>query len=170
MPIPRFAALPRLPGLAAAGILLLTAPAAAPGQQASAPERYVVDPAHTAVGFAVRHLGLSKVRGSFAGVSGAVFYDSLRPERSSVTVLIEAASLDTGNERRDEDLKANFFDVERFPRITFQSTGLEREAGGYRLHGLLGIRDSLRAIAFPVQLLGGYVDDVSGADSSRSPG
>jgi tetratricopeptide (TPR) repeat protein len=90
-----------------------------------------------------------------------VFYDSLRPEDSSVTVLIETASIDTNNERRDDDLKANFFDVERFPRITFQSTKLERAGEGYRLHGVLGIRDSLRAVDFPVELLGGHVDDVS---------
>lgn len=155
-------------GLAAAGVLLFSGPGVAAAinvaavHQSSAPERYVVDPAHTAVNFAVRHLGLSKVRGSFSAVSGAVFYDSLRAEEASVTVLIETASIDTNNERRDDDLKANFFDAERFPWITFQSTRLERAGDGYQLHGLLGIRDSLRAVDFPVELLGGFVDDGSG--------
>lgn len=150
-------------------LILLFAPRPASAQSAEpatgaspAPPRYVVDPAHTTVEFAVRHLGLSKVRGSFSGVSGTVFYDSMRPERSSATVLIETASIDTDNERRDEDLRANFFHVEAFPRITFQSTRVEREGDGYRMHGQLGIRDSLHAVSFPVAFLGRYVDDGSG--------
>ena len=132
------------------------------GAPTGAPARYVIDPAHTSVDFAVRHLGLSKVRGSFSAVTGTLFYDSLHPERSSVTIVVETASIDTKNERRDDDLKSNFFDVERFPRMTFQSTSVVPGQGGYLVHGLLAIRDSVHAVSLPASFLGSYVDDGSG--------
>ena len=134
-----------------------TAAAAAP-----AVDRYVIDPAHTSVTFAVRHLGLSKVRGSFSGVTGAVLWSEERPEFSSATVVIDVGTLDTGNERRDEDLAENFFETERFPRIVFQSSGFEETADGHRLHGALTIRDSTHEVSFPVDLLGTRTDSVSG--------
>lgn len=125
-------------------------------------DRYVVDPAHTSVTFAVRHLGLSKVRGSFSGVSGAVLWRREQPELSSATVVIDVASLDTGNERRDEDLAENFFETERFPRIVFESTGFEPTDDGYLLLGELTIRDSTHDVSFPVELLGTLTDSISG--------
>lgn len=125
-------------------------------------DRYVIDPAHTSVTFAVRHLGLSKVRGSFSGVSGAVLWNREQPDLSSAMVVIDAASLDTGNERRDEDLRDNFFETERFPRIMFESTAFEETEDGYRLRGELTIRDSTHEVIFPVELLGTLTDSVSG--------
>lgn len=140
-----------------------TSSASAPSSAAAAPavDRYVIDPAHTSVTFAVRHLGLSKVRGSFSGVSGAVLWSEEQPELSSATVVVEVASLDTGNERRDEDLVENFFETERFPRIVFESTRFEKGEAGYLLRGELTIRDSTHDVRFPVELLGTLTDSIS---------
>lgn len=125
-------------------------------------DRYVIDPAHTSVTFAVRHLGLSKVRGSFSGVAGAVLWSRDQPELSSATVVIDVTSLDTGNKRRDEDLRGNFFETERFPRIVFESTAFEETEEGHLLRGNLTIRDSTHDVSFPVELLGTLTDSLSG--------
>lgn len=146
------------------GAVAQTSVASTPSALAAPPpvDRYVVDPAHTSVTFAVRHLGLSKVRGSFSGVSGAVLWNREQPELSSATIVIDVASLDTGNERRDEDLAENFFETERFPRLVFESTGFEKVEGGYSLRGDLTIRDSTHEVSFPVELLGTLTDSISG--------
>ncbi|MFW6088592.1 MAG: YceI family protein [Gemmatimonadota bacterium] len=153
----------RVVALLAIGAAAGSLPVDVRAQTARVPvDRYVVDPAHTSVSFAVRHLGLSKVRGSFSDVDGAALWSEERPELSSATIVIDVATLDTGNERRDEDLRENFFEVERFPRITFESTGFERAEDGYVLRGELTIRDSTHEVGFPVELLGTLTDSISG--------
>jgi polyisoprenoid-binding protein YceI len=78
-----------------------------------------IDPAHTAAGFSVKHMMISTVRGQFKGVTGTVNWDDQDINKSSVDVTIAATTVDTGEPKRDADLKsANFFDVANNPTIT----------------------------------------------------
>src|SRR5687768_13089561 len=86
-----------------------------------------IDAAHTEVGFEVKHLMISRVRGRFGAVSGGIQLDASDLSGSSVVAEIETASIDTRQEQRDAHLRSpDFFDVERFPSITFRSTRVER--------------------------------------------
>lgn len=89
---------------------------------ATAQGTWQIDPNHSAAQFAVKHLGVSTVRGAFTKVSGTAIYDPANPSKTSLEATIEAASVDTRVEMRDKDLRGpNFFDVEKFPTITFRS-------------------------------------------------
>ena len=92
------------------------------GIAAAATEAFVFDKAHSQVGFQIRHF-LTKVEGRFRDYDGHIVIDRQNPANSRVDVTIQAASIDTGNEKRDADLKsANFFEVDKYPTITFKST------------------------------------------------
>jgi len=81
-----------------------------------------IDPKHTAAQFSVRHLGVSTVRGAFSKVSGSVQYDPADPSKDSLEATIDANSVDTRVEARDNDLRSpHFFDVQKYPTITFHS-------------------------------------------------
>jgi polyisoprenoid-binding protein YceI len=85
-----------------------------------------LDPMHTQVEFAVKHLGMMTVRGHFADVQASGDINVEHPEASSVEVIIQTASIRTHNERRDNDLRtSNILDVENHPTITFKSTKVE---------------------------------------------
>jgi len=132
--------------------LTLTLLAAAP---LAAADQYTVDPVHSFVGFSVRHLAVSWVKGEFKEFSGEILYDSEDISRSSVSVRIKAASLDTRNERRNNHLKSpDFFSVEQFPEITFQSKRVEKRGDGYVAIGDLTIRGITREIELPFTLAG----------------
>jgi polyisoprenoid-binding protein YceI len=111
-----------------------------------------IDAAHTEVGFEVKHLMISKVRGRFAAVSGVIQLDESDLANSSVVAEIDAASIDTRQEQRDAHLRsADFFDVERFPAIRFSSTRVERGGGDdFKVHGELTIRDVTRPVVLTV--------------------
>ncbi|MGB7817805.1 MAG: YceI family protein [Ornithinibacter sp.] len=113
-----------------------------------------VDPTHTEVGFVARHLMVSKVRGTFGEVTGAVeVADPL--ERSTATANVRMGSVDTGSPDRDTHLRsADFFDVEAFPAMTFTSTAFT----GDTLTGDLTIRDVTREVTFDVEF-GGVATD-----------
>jgi len=94
-------------------------------------ETWNLDPAHSAAHFAVRHMGISTVRGAFSKLSGTVQYDPAHPEQSVLDVTIDANSVDTRVEMRDKDLRSsNFFDVEKYPTITFKSKKVESAGTG----------------------------------------
>ena len=105
---------------------------------------YVIDPGHTHVGFKVTHLGFSETYGTFNNVSGIYDLDKDNPEKSSVDVDIKTASIDTNHEKRDEHLRGpDFFNVEKFPDMTFKSTKVEQTGdktakvtGDLTLHGV----------------------------------
>lgn len=85
-----------------------------------------LDPPHSSAQFAVRHLGISTVRGTFTKLSGTARYDAADPKDNSVEVTIDTASVDTRVEMRDNDLRSDhFFDVQKFPTMTFRSTKIE---------------------------------------------
>jgi polyisoprenoid-binding protein YceI len=99
---------------------------------------------------------VSTVKGRFRDVDGAVFIDEESPERSHVEATIGTASVDTGVEMRDEDLRsANFFDVEHYPSITFRSTGVEKvDDEHWRVRGDLTIRDTTREVVLDTEFEG----------------
>ena len=119
---------------------------------------WTLDPAHTEVGFEVKHMMFAKVRGRFTDVEGTLTIGS-EDEESGASVVIGAASIDTGQAQRDEHLRsADFFDVERFPRLTFEGTALRRDEGRLVLVGDLSIRDVVRRVELEVEESGRGVD------------
>src|SRR6478736_6813586 len=94
-------------------------------------ESWKIDPNHTAAQFAVRHLGISTVRGEFKKVSGSVNYDPADPGKTSLETTIDATTVDTRVDMRDNDLRSpNFLDVQKFPTITFKSKRTESAGTG----------------------------------------
>jgi polyisoprenoid-binding protein YceI len=109
---------------------------------------WTFDPVHTEVGFRVRHMMVSNVKGKFTKVTGTILEDDSNPTNTYVEVDIDAASIDTGNEQRDTHLRsADFLDVENFPTITFKTTNLDFEdEENVKVSGELTIRGTTRPI------------------------
>jgi polyisoprenoid-binding protein YceI len=110
-----------------------------------------LDPTHTSVEFSVKHMMMTTVRGRFKELSGTITIDEDDPDRSRVEVEIDVASIDTGVADRDAHLRsADFFDAERYPKITFRSKRVEgctdEEGCRFRLFGDLTIRDTTMEI------------------------
>ncbi|MQA03832.1 MAG: polyisoprenoid-binding protein [Streptosporangiales bacterium] len=121
---------------------------------------YDLDVAHTRLGFVARHAMVTKVRGSFREFEGHLHIDTADPTKSTGTLRIVTASIDTGVEQRDEHLRSNdFFDMPSYPEITFVSTGIEHvEADTYQVTGDLTIKDTTKAVVFDVEFTGSAVD------------
>jgi polyisoprenoid-binding protein YceI len=115
-----------------------------------AAQTWKFDTAHSTVGFWVRHLMVTKVHGAFTKWSGTLELDDQDPVRSHLEVQIDAASIDTKEPQRDGHLRSpDFFDVEKYPNITFKSTGVERAGEGhYHVTGDL----TIRGVTHPVKL------------------
>jgi len=119
-----------------------------------------IDATHSTIGFSIRHMVFSKVRGRFLKYTGAIQLDNDDASKSWVEVTIDATSIDTGTAQRDTHLRsADFFDVETFPELRFRSTRIE-DAGGGRLRviGDLTIRDVTREIALDAEPAGRGMD------------
>lgn len=92
---------------------------------------YQIDPAHSSAQFSVKHMMISTVRGDFTKLTGTISYDPASPNTATVEATIDAASIRTRDEQRDAHLKsADFFDVEKYPSITFRSTGVASTGAG----------------------------------------
>ncbi len=115
-----------------------------------------IDTTHSGIHFSVRHMVIAKVRGSFQKFSGTVSLDEQDLTASSVSVNIDTASINTGVDQRDAHLRsADFFEVEKFPAITFQSTKVEKGPGsGLRVTGKLTLRDVTREVVLDAEQLG----------------
>lgn len=122
---------------------------------ATAIRTYQIDKAHSEAVFQVRHL-ITKVRGRFSEFDGTIQFDESAPERSSVTFTIQTSSIDTNQPDRDTHLRSDdFFAVERFPALTFASTGITKAgADTFNVEGDLTIRDVTRRVTLPVTFLG----------------
>ena len=118
-------------------------------------DTYVFDKAHTEASFQVRHF-VTKVRGRFDDFAGTIQVDPAKPEASSVEFTIKAASVNTGNEKRDTHLRsADFFDVEKIPEITFKSSGFKATSKDhYDVTGTLTMHGVSKVITLPVTVLG----------------
>ena len=120
---------------------------------AAALQEYSVDAGHSIVEFSIG-FAFSRIKGRFTHSKGTILYDSVAPGNSSITIIIESKSIDTGWPHRDEHLRtADFFDVERFPTITFQSERLEQVANGWIATGVLTMHGVTREITIPFRFL-----------------
>jgi len=138
-----------------------------------APETYKIDPAHSAVAFKVRHL-FSYVSGKFTKFDGSFTVDADAVDKSSVNATVHTDSVDTANEKRDEDLRsANFFDATKFPEITFKSKSVKSTGkdsadvvGDFTMHGVT------KELTLHAQFLGkgkGMGGEVSGWHLTSDP-
>ncbi len=112
---------------------------------------YQIDSAHSAAHFSVRHMMVSNVRGEFTKLSGTLAYDASNPANSSLEARVEVASIDTREAQRDTHLKSpDFFDVEKYPELTFRSKQVTRHGDGWQLKGDLTIHGVTREVTFAV--------------------
>ena len=118
--------------------------------------RWTLDAAHANVEFSVKHMMITTIRGRFNELDLEVDFDESAPERSSVVARIATASLSTNQERRDGHLRsADFFDVERFPEMTFRSTSIAKVSNrDYEITGDLTIKDQTHPVVLDAELLG----------------
>ncbi len=113
--------------------------------------RWDIDKVHSSIHFSVRHLMVSKVRGEFHGWTGALQLDPDDHTKSSVELTIQATSIDTRDEKRDGHLRSpDFFDAEKFPKMTFKSGKIEKAGDHLAVHGDL----SIHGVTMPVTLAG----------------
>ncbi len=112
---------------------------------------WTIDTVHTHIGFVIKHMMVSKVRGSFGTFSGEIV-TAENPLESSVTVTIDASSIDTKNQMRDDHVRSgDFFEVETHPSITFTSTAVRVEDGDFFIDGNLTIRGVTKAVTLDVE-------------------
>jgi polyisoprenoid-binding protein YceI len=116
---------------------------------------YLLDPAHTRLGFVARLAMVTKVRGAFDTFDGQVYLDFADPERSSAEVTVDVASVNTHNAQRDEHLRRSFFDAANHPQMTFRSTAVHRlEHDRFRLTGKLTIKGHTRPVTIDLAFTG----------------
>jgi polyisoprenoid-binding protein YceI len=122
---------------------------------------WTIDPVHSEVGFSVRHMMVSKVRGKFQNVTGEIVTGA-DPLASSAIAEIDLASIDTGNSQRDDHLRsADFFEVGKYPTMRYRSTGIRPDADGYVLDGVLTLKDVTKPVPLRLEL-NGFGPDGSG--------
>jgi polyisoprenoid-binding protein YceI len=117
---------------------------------------WIIDPAHTQIGFSVRHMMIATVRGQFDSFAGTVEYDETNPAATTIDLTIEAASINTRQADRDGHLKSpDFLNADEYPHISFKSTHVELvNEFNARLVGNLTIKDVTRKVALDVQYVG----------------
>jgi polyisoprenoid-binding protein YceI len=124
------------------GLVLIAACAASAAE-------YVIDGAHSSVTFSVRHMMVTNVRGQFAGLKGTISYDPNNFSACKVDASVEAGSINTGIVKRDDHLRsADFFDVAKFPTLSFKSTKWSREAGRIKVTGDLSMHGVTKSVVF----------------------
>jgi polyisoprenoid-binding protein YceI len=121
-----------------------------------------IDPIHSEVGFAVRHMMVSKVRGKFKTFSGQIVTGE-NPLQSSVTAEIDLASIETGAQQRDDHIRsADFFEVETYPTMTYRSTGIRNDGGDYIVDGELTLKGVTKQVPLTLELNGFGPDPYGG--------
>jgi polyisoprenoid-binding protein YceI len=112
---------------------------------------WTIDPNHSQVNFAVKHMQVSTVRGSISGVTGNVVWDEKNPSKSSVEATINTTTVTTNNEKRDAHLKSpDFFNVEKFPTMTFKSTAVTGTSGKLQVVGDLTLGGVTKSVTLDV--------------------
>jgi len=124
---------------------------------ARAADTYKIDPVHSSVGFSVRHMVISNVKGKFQEFAGTIVLENNKLIEATGT--IQTKSVDTGVAQRDQDLRsANFFDVEKFPTITFKSKRVEKKGEEFVLIGDFTMHGVTKELSLPVKLSGPVKD------------
>lgn len=132
------------------------------GAEVPIPGTYTLDKAHTVVGFVVRHLMVSKVRGDFQDFEGTITVAE-DVTATTVSATIQAASVHTRDEQRDVHLKSpDFFDVENFPALTFTSTGIHPKGSDWVVEGVLTIHGVTKPVALDLEFNGANGDPWGG--------
>jgi polyisoprenoid-binding protein YceI len=122
-------------------------------------DKYAIDHPHTTVGFSVKHMVITSVKGKFNEFDGAIMYDENDLTKTAVTGSIAVASINTGNEKRDSHLKSEeFFHAEKHPEITFASKRVIKREDGYVMIGDLTMRGVTKEIEIPFQVVGKITD------------
>ena len=120
-----------------------------------AADKYTIDPVHCHIGFSVRHLVINNIRGRFTDYAGSISYDEQDITRSSVEITIKAQSVNTDVQPRDEHLRTSeFFDVAKFPDITFKSTRVEKRGSGFAAIGIFTMHGVAKEITIPFKING----------------
>jgi polyisoprenoid-binding protein YceI len=127
-------------------------------------DTYQIDPKHSRVEFSVKHLMISTVRGQFKTFDATINFDPNDPSKDSITGSIKTASIDTGNENRDNDLRTNqeFFAAEKYPEITFSSKKVEKKGNVYNVSGTLTVKGISKDVVLPVTVNGPIKDPMGG--------
>jgi len=127
---------------------------------ASLTGEWMIDPAHSRIGFSVRHAMVTTVRGSFGAYESRLYFDGRKPSRSRAEIVLHTASVDTGVEQRDAHLIGpDFLDAARYPRMTFLSTEVHVLAKDvYRMLGDLTIRGVTRPVELDLTYIGHVTD------------
>ena len=120
---------------------------------------YDIDTSHSSVEFKVRHMMVSNVRGGFGDFSGTIEFDEADPGSWSAEATIQMASVDTGDQKRDDHLRnPDFFDVETYPTMVFKSTGVKQQGDDLQLHGDLTLRGVTKSIVLDL-VFNGSIED-----------
>lgn len=141
--------------------LVLTSLLSVPALAALEPktDAYAIDAVHSHIGFAVKHLTVSTTRGNFKNFSGTINLDPTDITKSSVEITIKADSIDTGNANRDTHLKSpDFFDVAKYPDITFKSTKVRKRGKSYECIGEFTLHGVTKTVTLPFTLAGPIQD------------
>ncbi len=124
--------------------------------------KYGLDMSHSQVGFSVKHMMVSKVKGKFDFYEGEIEFDDKTMQFTKLKGSVDSESINTDNERRDEHLRSeDFFAVDKFPEITFEMTGYKGDTEEGKMDGLLTIRGVTKAVTLDVEI-GGVVTDFQG--------
>lgn len=124
---------------------------------------YNFDKAHSSIGFKVKHMGLIEIPGFFRDFTGSVTYDAKDVSKSTVEFSANVTSIDTGVAARDKHLRTpDFFDVDKFPVITFKSTKVEKKGKAWMLTGDFTMKGVTKSITFPFEIAGWLPADARG--------
>ena len=120
-----------------------------------AADKYAIDPVHCHIGFSVKHLVINNIKGRFNDYAGAIVYDEQDITKSSVEITIKTASINTDFKFRDDHLRApDFFDVVKYPEITFKSTRIEKRGAAYAAVGIFTLHGVAKEIVLPFKVNG----------------
>jgi polyisoprenoid-binding protein YceI len=138
-----------------AGFVAAVALALGAGQLTAQVSEWKIDPAHSEADFAIKHMAISTVHGNFRGISGAIKFDPANVAKSGVEATIDVTSVDTGVAARDTHLKSpDFFDVAKFPTMTFKSTKVEKTGDGFAVTGDLTMHGVTKSVVLQLEAPG----------------
>jgi polyisoprenoid-binding protein YceI len=122
-------------------------------------DTYQFDTAHTNIGFVVKHMVITNVKGNFTEYSGTIVLDENDLSKSSIDVIINTASINTNNQRRDDHLRSgDFFLADEYPNISFKSKNISTSGDGYLARGILTMRGISKEIELPFKIIGKITD------------